>query len=72
MIKHTPNETETQFIDAFTSLKNSLISELVERNQPFDTEMWNTYQEIDALITRLYAGEEEIIYSEKQKIDLIT
>ena len=68
-----PNETERQFIQAFTSLKESLITEVIQKNQPFDKDMWNAYHEIDALIDRLYKGEEEIIYKkENQKIDFIS
>jgi len=69
---YKPNETERQFIQAFTSLKESLITELMERNEPFEKDMWNAYHEIDALIERLHAGEEKIIYSKNQTLDLIS
>ena len=71
--QYIPNETERQFIQAFTSLKESLITEVIEKNEPFDKHMWNVYHEIDALIERLYAGKEEIIYSQdKEKIEIIS
>ena len=63
MKSYTPNETEHQFILAFTSVKESLIEEVVKQNQPFDKATWHAYHELDALISRLYAGEEEIIYT---------
>ena len=63
MKKHEPSDIEAQFISAFTNLKDTLLSELLENNEPEDTEMWTTYHEIESLIDRLYAGEEEIIGS---------
>lgn len=58
-MEYTPNEIETQFISAFTNLKDCLLSELIENDEK-DNQMWETYHEIEALISRLNAGEEEI------------
>ena len=70
-LQHTPTEVEAQFISAFTNLKESLLSELLENNEPEDTQMWTTYHEIEALINRLYAGEEEII-SPKDELENVS
>ena len=55
-----PNPVEQDFITAFENLRESLLSQLLE-NQERDSTVWKSYWELQALLHRLYTGQEKII-----------
>jgi hypothetical protein len=58
--QHSPTNVEKEFIYAFETLKHSLLEQLI-LNKERDLTAWKPFWEIQALLHRLYNGEEEII-----------
>ena len=59
-IRYSPNKVEKEFINAFENLKHSLLEQLIG-NRERDVSSWKPFWEIQALLHRLYNGEEEIV-----------
>ena len=64
---YKPTRVEKEFIHAFENLRHSLLEQLLD-NKEREIGAWKPFWEIQALLHRLYNGEEEIVGISKKEI----